>query len=181
MTSNNGIHTLGPDSATLQVKTYREGVASKAGHDLVIDVTRWHATVNIGDGAAPLAIELNAEPDSLSAREGLGGVKPLTDKDRADIRKNIQAKILGTKPIEFRSTAVEAAGDGRLAVHGELSIAGNTRPTTVELSVGPDGQVSGVVSLTQSEWGIKPYSALMGTLKVRDSVDVVLDATLPVG
>lgn len=181
MTSNNGVHTLGPDSATLQVKTYRQGVASKAGHDLVLDVTRWHATVNVGDGAVPLAIELSVDPRSLYAREGHRGVKPLTDKDRDDIRKNIQAKVLGTEPIEFRSTGVEAAGDGRLSVRGDLAIAGNTRPTTFELRVGAGGEVSGVVSLTQSEWGIKPYSALMGALKVRDSIDVVLDAKLPAG
>jgi len=44
-----GTHTLGPDDASLQVKTYREGVAAKAGHDLIIDVTRWDATVEVAD------------------------------------------------------------------------------------------------------------------------------------
>ncbi len=34
-----GIHELGPDTASLVVKTYREGLAAKAGHDLIIDVT----------------------------------------------------------------------------------------------------------------------------------------------
>jgi hypothetical protein len=36
-----GSHKLGPDSASLQVKTSREGIAAKVGHDLVIAVTRW--------------------------------------------------------------------------------------------------------------------------------------------
>ena len=35
---------IGPDNATLHVKTYREGVAALAGHDLVIEVTSWNAT-----------------------------------------------------------------------------------------------------------------------------------------
>jgi len=39
--------------------------------------------------------------------------------------------------------------------------------------------VTGTVALTQSEWGIKPYRGLMGALKVRDSVEVVLDARVP--
>ena len=33
--------------------------------------------------------------------------------------------------------------------------------------------------MTQREWGIKPYRWLMGTLKVRDTVEVVLDVRLP--
>jgi hypothetical protein len=33
--------------------------------------------------------------------------------------------------------------------------------------------------VTQSEWGIKPYRAFMGALKVRDTVEIVLDARLP--
>ena len=41
-----GTHTVGPDGSTLIVKTYREGLAAKAGHDLVIEVTSWEATIN---------------------------------------------------------------------------------------------------------------------------------------
>jgi hypothetical protein len=37
------------------------------------------------------------------------------------------------------------------------------------------------VNVTQSEWGIKPYKAMMGVLKVRDDVDIVLDVALPAG
>ena len=33
--------TVGPADGSLVVKTYREGVAAKVGHDLVIDVTEW--------------------------------------------------------------------------------------------------------------------------------------------
>jgi len=35
-----GTRRLGPDNASLQVRSYREGVAAKAGHDLIIDVMR---------------------------------------------------------------------------------------------------------------------------------------------
>jgi hypothetical protein len=58
-----GIHRFGPDNASLQVKTYREGVAAKAGHDLIIDVTRWDATVEVAD--VGWTVELNADPRSL--------------------------------------------------------------------------------------------------------------------
>jgi polyisoprenoid-binding protein YceI len=174
-----GTHSLGPENASLQVRTYREGVAAKAGHDLIIDVTRWDATVEVADEPAGWTIGLNADPRSLEIREGLRGVKPLTDKDRVEIRRNIDEKILGSHPIEFRSRGVRLGDDGgRLTVEGELSMAGSTRPVTAQLSVDDDGGISGTIPVTQSDWGIKPYRGLMGALKVRDEIEVVIAATL---
>lgn len=175
-----GTHTLGPENATLQVRTYREGLASKAGHDLVIEVEDWRATVIVPDGSGPLGVQLSADPRSLYPSEGHGGAKPLSDKDRGEIKKSIDTKVLKEQPIHFRSNAVEPAdGDGRLEVSGELSMGGRVRPVSFELSVAADGHVQGTVRLKQSEWGIKPYTALMGALKVRDDVEVVLNARLP--
>jgi polyisoprenoid-binding protein YceI len=166
---------LGPDGATLLVKTYREGVAAMAGHDLVIEVTRWEANVDLAAGT----IELSADPRSLEVREGLRGVKPLTDRDRGEIRKNIDDKVLRGRPITFRSRVVRS--DGGLHVEGDLTMAGTTRPITADLSRDADGRVSGTISLTQSEWGIRPYRGLMGALKVRDDVEIVIEARVPVG
>jgi polyisoprenoid-binding protein YceI len=174
-----GTHRLGPDNASLQVRTYREGVAAKAGHDLIIDVTRWDATVEVAEQPGGWTIELNADPRSLEVHEGLRGVKPLTDKDRLEIRKNIDEKVLGSEPIRFRSSGARLSEDGgRLTVDGELSMAGSTRPVTAHLNVEDGGAVSGTIPLTQSAWGIKPYRGLMGALRVRDDVEVVIAAHL---
>jgi polyisoprenoid-binding protein YceI len=179
MTLPTGTRSLGPDNASLQVKTYREGVAAKAGHDLIIEVTRWDATVEVADDPAGWTVELNADPRSLEIREGLHGVKPLTDKDRLEIRKNIDEKILGSSPIQFRGSSVRLADDGgRLTVEGELSMAGSTRPLTAHLSVQDGARVSGAIPVKQSAWGIKPYRGLMGALKVRDEIEVVIAADL---
>jgi polyisoprenoid-binding protein YceI len=173
-----GVHRLGPDNASLHVKTYREGLAAKVGHDLVIEVTRWEATVELAESK----VELSADARSLEVREGVRGVKPLTDKDRTEIRKNIDEKVLQGQPIVFRSREVRMAdGEGPLVVEGELTIAGSTRPVTAQLDVSTDGRVSGTIPLTQSHWGIKPYRGLMGALKVRDELEIVIDARLPVG
>jgi polyisoprenoid-binding protein YceI len=154
----------GPDNASLHVHTYREGVAAKVGHDLVIEVTRWEATMEGG------AIELTADPSSLEVREGHRGVKPLSDKDRREIVKNIDGKVLGRDQIAFRSTSVD--GDD---VAGELTMAGATRPVRARLDTG-GGRIRTTIPLMQSEWGIKPYRGLMGALKVRDDVEIVIDA-----
>jgi polyisoprenoid-binding protein YceI len=180
MSLSAGTHRFGPDNASLQVKTYREGVAAKAGHDLIIEVTRWDATLEVGDEPAGWTIELNADPRSLEVREGLRGLKPLTDKDRVEIRKNIDTKVLGSEPIRFRASDVRLLEeDRRLTIEGELSMAGSARPLTAQLTVDDGGAVSGTIPLTQSAWGIKPYRGLMGALKVRDEVEVVIAADLP--
>jgi hypothetical protein len=114
---------IGPQTGTLKVKTYREGVAQKIGHDLVIEVTAWDATVDVGPDGVIQSVQLNADPNSLQVREGRNGVKPLTDKDRKDIRRSIDEKVLRGKPIAFASTAVEPR-DGAVTVRGELTMAG---------------------------------------------------------
>jgi hypothetical protein len=162
------------------VKTYREGLAAKAGHDLIIDVRQWGATLEVGEDLSRSSLQLHAVARSLYPREGLRGIKPFTDRDRDEVRRNIDEKVLGREPISFRSSAMEAAGGGgRLWVRGELTIHGQSRPASFELSVGPDGHVTGTARLVQSEWGIKPYRGLMGALKVRDSLEVVFDGVLP--
>jgi polyisoprenoid-binding protein YceI len=173
-----GTHHFGPDTASLQVRTYREGVAAKAGHDLIIDVTRWDATVEVTEEPDGWTIELNADPRSLEVREGLRGVKPLSDKDRQEIRKNIDEKVLGGHPIRFRSSGVRV-DDGRLTVEGELSMAGRARPLTAHLTVQESDAVGGTIPLTQSAWGIRPYRGLMGALRVRDEIEVVIVARRP--
>jgi hypothetical protein len=166
---------LGPADGDLTVRTYREGVGAKIGHDLVIEVTEWRATVELGEQPS---IVLTADPASLHVREGTGGVAPLTDRDRREIRKNIERKVLGRDPIGFRSTAVRHSG-GRLVVDGELTMAGSTRPVTVQVEMHEDGRVTGSATLAQTAWGITPYRGLLGALKVRDEVEVTVEARPP--
>src|SRR3954470_12045292 len=93
------------DDATLTIRTGRTGAASKAGHDLLIEVTSWRATLDV-DGAGEPAIALTADARSLKVREGTGGMSALDDGDRANIEQTIDDEVLKGGPIEFRSTRV---------------------------------------------------------------------------
>src|SRR5258708_35774092 len=90
-----GSNLVGPPSARLLVKMARTGLGAKVGHDLTIEVTRWHGNVLI-DAASPAnsSVTVEADVDSFEVREGTGGVKPLTDADRADIKNTLRGKIL---------------------------------------------------------------------------------------
>ena len=85
MSIQTGTHTLGPENGALSVRTGRTGAAAKAGHDLLIDVTAWQATVEVGEDPAQSSIVLHADATSLRVREGAGGMQALGDDDKASI------------------------------------------------------------------------------------------------
>ena len=164
-----GTHSIGPSNGSLRVKTGREGAAAKAGHNLVIGVNSWDATVEGGDSPS---IRLTADPSSMEVIEGSGGAKPLTDDDKEDINKSITDKVLGTSQITFESTEVTDSH-----AKGDLSIAGSS--STVEVPLKIDGDtISGSVTLSQKDFGIKQFKALMGALKVTDEVTVEFEGKL---
>ncbi|MFG1705354.1 YceI family protein [Nonomuraea sp. M3C6] len=169
--------SVGPQTGRLLIKTARTGLGAKAGHDLTIEVTRWHADITL-DTADPAAcsVAVTVDADSFEVRQGTGGVKALTDADRAEIKQTIREKILhtGSHPtITFRSTRIAGTAES-FSVAGELGIAGVTRPVTVHARL-VDDRVQGSATIVQSLWGIRPYSAFFGALKLRDEVEVQFD------
>lgn len=179
MAITDGTYRLTPESGELLVKTGRTGMGRRAGHDLVIEVTRWQGEVTV-DTAKPedSTVSVEVDVDSLAVREGLGGVKPLTDNDRADI-KNTLLGILESQThpkIRFAATSVTHSA-GSVTVEGDLTIRGATEAVTLRAEI-TDDRVHGTATVTQSRWGIKPYSAFLGALKLADDVDVEFDAAL---
>jgi hypothetical protein len=165
------VPALGPDDGTLTVRTGKGGAISKVGHNLVLEVGRWQGTLR------PDAVELTADARSLRVVSGSGGATPLGDSEKASIAQTIDEEVLKGGTIAFRSTRV-AQRDGGYAVEGELDLLGVTRPLAFELTLDGD-RLTGSARLKQSDWGIKPYSALFGTLKVADEVEVAIDASIP--
>lgn len=176
MTIPAGTHQLGPHNATLSVRTGRTGAAAKAGHNLVIHVTAWQGTLELGEDPEATSVALAADATSLRVREGRGGMQPLGEDDKANIHQTIDDKVLKRRDITFRSTGTQHSADGsRISVQGDLTLAGATRPLEFDLVVADDGTLSGTAVVKQTQWGMKPYSALFGTLKVVDEVEIVLD------
>lgn len=180
MTVAAGTYEVGPHTGRLLVKTSRTGLGAKAGHDLTIEVTGWdgRAVVDPAD-PAKCGLTISVDADSLEVREGTGGVKPLTDSDRADIRRTIREKILDTgrhPTITFQSRSVGGSAE-EFAVDGDLTIKGTSRPVTVRGGIA-DGRARGTAIVVQSQWGIRPYSAFLGALKLKDEVVVDFDVAL---
>jgi polyisoprenoid-binding protein YceI len=172
-----GTFKLGPDNATLSVRTGRRGAAAKAGHDLLIEVGTWEATFELDHASGRNVIELTADAGSLHVVEGTGGLQALGDDDKLNIKQTIDQDVLKGTAIRFHASGIDV-NDRRITVEGELEFAGRQGPIAFELAVDENGRLTGSATVTQTDWGIKPYSALFGTLKVADEVVVEIDANL---
>jgi hypothetical protein len=175
-----GSYELGPDSGTLSVRTKKAGAAAVAAHNLVIEVESWRATLEVGEDSTPTRIELAADSRSLKVIEGTGGMTSLGDDDKAGITQTINEEVLKGTAITFTSHQIQRDGvPGHAHVDGELELAGQRHPIAFELETAEDGRIGATATVKQTVWGIKPYSALFGTLKVIDEVTVEVTAQLP--
>jgi hypothetical protein len=170
-------YRLGPEDGILSVRTQRTGAAAKAGHNLLIHVTSWEATVDLGDETK---VVLEADGSSLRVQEGRGGMQALQDEDRENIHQTIDDEVLMGERITFRSTEVRpATHSAGLRVDGELTLLGETRPLGFDLAITGDGKLEASAIVKQTDWGMKPYTGLFGALKVVDEVEVRVEGTLP--
>ena len=162
------------------MRTKRTGPAAKAGHNLVIHITQWEATLVIGAEAGASSLALTVDGASLVVKEGVGGMQALGDDDKAGIEQTIHDEILKRQTITFKSTGVELAADGSgFKVQGDLTLNKKTAPLAFDAAVDDAGAISAVAVVKQSNWGMKPYSTLWGALKVVDEIEVAIDAVLP--
>jgi polyisoprenoid-binding protein YceI len=173
-----GAYSLGPSDGTVRVKTGRQGMAAKVGHDLTLEAANWKATLTVDDDPSRSEVTATIEPRSLAVKAATGGAKPISEKDKKEIAKNI-AGLLGNDSITFTSTSVDVK-DSTVQTAGELSIAGQSRPVNLDLTATPDGRLTGSMTVVQSQFGIKPFSAMLGALKVKDEVEIDLDFVVPV-
>lgn len=187
MQLSDGTIQLSPQIGTLTLYTTREGFGSRAGHDLTLVANSWSGVARREEGR--ISVEVTVDPGDLSVKDGQGGARSLTDSDRRDIEKNLREKVLETGShagIAFRSTEVTTLDDTddrlRLTVSGTLSLHGQEQPLDVDVDIhrNADGIiVRGNARIVQTRWGIRPYRAFMGALKVADAVDLRIAGTLP--
>jgi hypothetical protein len=153
------------------VFTFKEGLLSRVAHDLRLHAERFAITRD-GDEIvarfepASLVVDGVMHDDRLDPH-GLG------QRDRDKITQTIRDDILRTRlhpTIEFRGRLELPA----LRCVGELKILGVRRPLTI-LARREGARVRGSLSLRPTEFGITPYTALAGAIRLQDRVRVDLD------
>jgi polyisoprenoid-binding protein YceI len=171
--------TLDACDGELLVRTGVKGRAARMGHRLTIVMKRWRATVTWDDGR-PVTADLAVETDSFQALRGEGGVKGLSGAEKALVRSNALGSLdAGRFPeIRFRTQTIEEAADG-YRLTGTLQIRNKSREHVIDLrteDLGDSWRMSAESTVRQSDYGVKPYSLLMGSVQVADEVTVSFTA-----
>lgn len=154
------------------------------GHRLTIAMQRWQAEVRWSD-AEPVGAEVSIDVDSFEVLCGEGGVKALSGPERALVKSNA-LKSLGVKrypQIRFTVETIDPTEDG-YRLTGTLQIRGTSRQHAIDLrteDLGDSWRMSTESTVRQSDYGVKPYSMLLGSMQVTDEVAVVFTAEHPKG
>ena len=174
-----GRHELGPGHGQIILRTFRDGLAATAGHDLTIEATRWSGVLDVNENLSPASLEVRVDMNALVVREGTGGIKPLSDRDRREIAVTARKVLAADRNPEAVFTAGNfAPANGGGEISGTFMLRGASRPITLKVSeTGPD-QYHADGTVLQSSYGIKPYTGFFGALRVRDAVDVAVDVDL---
>lgn len=153
------------------------------GHRLTIAMTRWRATVS-WTGSEPVTAELTVETDSFEVLRGEGGVKGLSGAEKVLVRSNALKSLNASRFPEIRYAAddIEKADDDGYRLTGTLEIRGASHDHVIDLhteDLGDSWRMSVESTVRQTDYGIKPYSLLMGSVQVADDVSLSFSAVHP--
>jgi polyisoprenoid-binding protein YceI len=171
--------TLDASDGELLIRTGVAGRAARMGHRLTIAMRRWQAAVGWA-GAEPVSAELTVEVDSFEVLRGEGGVKGLSGPEKALVKSNaLRSLDAGRYPeIRFTADTIDKTDEG-YRLTGKLHIRGKSRKYLIDLrteDLGQAWQMSAESSVRQTEYGVKPYSLLMGSVRVADEISVCFSA-----
>lgn len=150
--------------------TYKDGFLSAIAHDLQLTVKRFRVEVR-DDAVSGFFMPESIVVDG-AVKDGKIDPRALSDKDKAKIRTTMASEVLRTSEFGKVSFSGTVSREGlALVARGELELVG--RRVEIEVPMRQKGgTVTGDVEIQPSRWGIKPYRALGGTLKLQDRVRV---------
>jgi polyisoprenoid-binding protein YceI len=153
---------------------------SMFGHDPVIAIRGFGGDVRCNpDTLESASLLLLVQADSLAV------ANKVSDKDRREMERGMREDVLEIRrypEIVFMSTKVSAnrMGEGQYQarIDGNLSLHGVTRDHAVNAQVTVNGnslRAQGEFPLRQTDYNIRPVSAVGGTLKVKDELRFSFD------
>jgi polyisoprenoid-binding protein YceI len=184
MSSSSGAqraHTykIAPAESNLWVFVAKAGLFSAFAHDHNIGVKSFNGSVTVLEsGAAGGSLTLDIEAKSLTVLD-----QKVSEKDRTEIFNSMHSAVLESEKypkITFKSASVsdlKQMGEHSYSftVNGDLTLHGATKRVAVPVSATITPQqlrATGKYTLRQTDFGIKPYSAAGGAVKVKNEVVV---------
>lgn len=164
--------------ANIHVFTFKAGLLARVAHDLRLHVQRHALSLQAGKlrghcDAASLEVE------GAMTAHGLDR-DTLRDSDKRQILETVRTEILQSERhprIEVEADVSSDAAGTKIAIQGSLRLRDQARPFRLELERRGD-RLEGAFELIPSEFGIPPYKALAGAIKLQDRVRVQVELPL---
>jgi polyisoprenoid-binding protein YceI len=178
-------YRLEPAQSRFTVQAFATGMLSFFGHSPTFVVGKFTGSIGFEGGkVSGMRVMLAIEADSLALAD------KVSDGDRREIEGTMRRDVLETGAFPNIEYAADEAvsesvarGQYKVRINGRLALHGVTRdhPVEAELVVFDDGiRLRGGSQLRLSDHGIRPVSALAGTIQLKDELKVVFDlAGLP--
>jgi polyisoprenoid-binding protein YceI len=164
-------HNIDTQNSTLVIHVGKTGAFSALGHEHEVRAPIQGGTVDTGSHPA---VEIHVDARALRVID-----KDDSEKDRAEVQKTMLGpEVLDSEhypEIVFKSTGAEPSGQGRWTLRGNLTLRGQTRPVTVEVTL-KDGRYTGDTTVKQTDFGIKPPGK--AGIRAKDEVRVGFDVHL---
>ena len=179
-----GTYSLNGNSGKVSAYTFKSGLLSKLAHDLLIDVTDFTVNIDVPeDGFTSGSLGLEIQASSLKVvcamKDGARQPDTLKEKDIADIEADMAKKVLHPDKYptaNFSSKSIQEK-EGGYHISGELSLHGVTKTVDFDIDTSGGG-LKGRFTIIQTDYKIKPFKAMMGTLKIKDEMDIGFDLAL---
>jgi hypothetical protein len=157
--------------AEARVLTFKEGLLSAVAHDLELAVG--HLQIDWSEDHVTARFDLRSLRVLHAMSSGRPAPELLSPADLEKIARTIALDVLDTErhpEALFRSSSVTASQGGHV-VHGTLTLAGHSQELSATVRREGARHVA-EVELDQRRFGIKPYSAMLGALKLKPEVRV---------
>ncbi len=162
--------------ASCTIFTYKEGLLAKAAHDLKLAANQF--TVELSEGNLRAEFQSGAIEVVCAMENGREAPGKIGRWDKGKIQGNLKKDVLNTKrhpSIVFQSKSIEREED-RATIVGDLTLCGRTKELRITAQKNGSNW-SARVRIHQPDFGIKPFSAALGTIKIQPALDV--EITLP--
>src|ERR1039457_1537798 len=164
-------HNIDTQKSTLTFHVGKTGAFSGLGHEHEVRAPIQNGTAETGSHPA---VEIHVDARALRVID-----KGESEKDRAEVQKTMLGpEVLDSErhhEIVFKSTGAESVGERRWALHGKLTLRGQTRPITVQVTL-KDGRYTGEATVKQTDFGIKPPGK--AGVRAKDEVRIEFDVRL---
>jgi hypothetical protein len=182
--SRGRVFRLDEDASEVRIYVYRAGALAARGHNHVITAPALEGAVFVPSGGAKgarfdlvIAVD-DLDVDDADVRRSLGYTfgSDVSDQARADTRANMLGPDVldaGLFPLIGVASRAIAGELPKLVVTAALTLRGVTRELVVPVDVQLDEDqlvARGALAIRQSDFGIEPFSALGGLLRVDDAV-----------